>query len=366
MDIYRPIPGTRLEDLDTPCLVIDLEALEHNFRLIADTYRDSTCKMRTHVKNLKTPVLAHMQMRAGGTVGGVCAAKVAEAEVMVEGGINDIFIANQVVGRDKIERLCALAKHADVKVAIDDPRNLQELSEVARAHGVTVGVVIEVDTSMHRAGVRQISQGVNLAKLATTLPGIAFKGVMSHQTIPGRPNKETRLIEGRRFIQMCLDVKDAIEAAGMPVEVVSTGESWTYDVARDIPGVTEVEGGTYALMSHSYGFMREFHMAAKILGTIISTPRPGIAIGDVGMRALAAPGGVLPEVEGMPEVTVEALHPDHIVLRGEGIMPLKLGDKFLLHSGQQDVMVNRWDQFVAVRHGIVEAVWEIAARGCHH
>jgi D-serine deaminase-like pyridoxal phosphate-dependent protein len=366
MDIYRPIPGTRLEDLDTPCLVIDLEALEHNFRLIADTYRDSSCKMRTHVKNLKTPVLAHMQMRAGGTVGGVCAAKVAEAEVMVEGGINDIFIANQVVGRDKIERLCALAKHADVKVAIDDPRNLQELSEVARAHGVTVGVVIEVDTSMHRAGVRQVSQGVDLAKLATTLPGIAFKGVMSHQTIPGRPNKETRLIEGRRFIQMCLDVKDAIEAAGMPVEVVSTGESWTYDVARDIPGVTEVEGGTYALMSHSYGFMREFHMAAKILGTIISTPRPGIAIGDVGMRALAAPGGVLPEVEGMPEVTVEALHPDHIVLRGEGMMPLKHGDKFLLHSGQQDVMVNRWDQFVAVRHGIVEAVWEIAARGCHH
>jgi 3-hydroxy-D-aspartate aldolase len=322
--------------------------------------------MRTHVKNLKTPVLAHMQMRAGGTVGGVCAAKVAEAEVMVEGGINDIFIANQVVGRDKIERLCALAKLADVKVAIDDPRNLQELSEVAHAHGVTLGVVIEVDTSMHRAGVRRVSQGVDLAKLATTLPGVAFKGVMSHQTIPGRPSKETRLIEGRRFIQMCLDVKDAIEAAGIPVQVVSTGESWTYDVARDIPGVTEVEGGTYALMSHSYSFMREFHMAAKILGTIISTPRPGVAIGDVGMRALAGPGGVLPEVEGMPGVTVEALHPNHIVLRSEGFTPLKVGDKFLLYSGQQDVMVNRWDQFVAVRHGVVEAVWEIPARGCHH
>jgi D-serine deaminase-like pyridoxal phosphate-dependent protein len=365
MDIYRPIPGTRLEDLDTPCLVIDLEALDHNFRLVAETYRDSTCKMRPHIKNLKTPVLAHMQMRAGGTVGGVCAAKVAEAEVMVEGGITDIFIANQVVARDKIERLCALAKRADVKVAIDDPRNLQALSEVAHTHGVTVGVVIEVDTSMHRAGVRQISQGVDLAKLASTLPGIAFKGVMSHQTIPGRPNKETRLIEGRRFIQMCLDVKEAIEAAGVPVEIVSTGESWTYDVAREIPGVTEVEGGTYALMSHSYSFMREFHLAAKILGAIISTPRPGVAIGDVGMRALAGPGGVLPEVEGLPGVTVEALHPDHIVFRHEGT-PLKVGDKFLLYSGQQDVMVNRWDQFIAVRHGVVEAVWEIPARGCHH
>jgi D-serine deaminase-like pyridoxal phosphate-dependent protein len=366
MDAYRPRSGTPLEDLDTPCLLIDLDALEHNFRLIADTYRDSTCKMRGHIKNLKSPILAHMQMRAGGTVGGVCAAKVAEAEVMVEGGINDIFIANQVVARDKIERLCALANHTDLKVAIDDPRNLQELSEVAQAHGVTIGVVIEVDTSMHRAGVRQISQGVNLAKLASTLPGIAFKGVMSHQTVPGRPNKETRLIEGRRYIQMCLDVKDAIEAAGVPVEVVSTGESWTYDVARDIPGVTEVEGGTYALMSHAYGYMREFQIAAKVLGTIISTPRPGVAIGDVGTRALGSPGGVLPQVEGMPEVTVEALHPEQIVLRTDGATSLKVSDKFFLSSGQQDIMVNRWDQYIAVRRGVVEAVWDIPARGCHH
>jgi D-serine deaminase-like pyridoxal phosphate-dependent protein len=366
MDTYRPKAGTRIEELETPCLLIDLEALEHNYRLIAETYRHSTCKMRAHVKNLKSPILAHLQIRAGGTVGGVCAAKVAEAEVMVEGGIHDIFIANQVVARDKIERLCALAKHAEVKVAIDDPRNLQELSDVAQAHGVTIGVIIEVDTSMHRAGVRQVSQGVNLAKLATTLPGIAFKGVMSHQTIPGQPNKETRLIEGRRYMQMCLDVKDAIEAAGIPVEVVSTGESWTYDVAKDIPGVTEVEGGTYALMSHAYGYMREFHMAAKILGTVISTPRPGVVVGDVGSRALGSPGGVLPVVEGMPEVRVEALYPEQIVLRSDGPSAFKVGDRFLLHSGQQDIMVNRWDQYIAVRRGVVEAVWDIPARGCHH
>jgi D-serine deaminase-like pyridoxal phosphate-dependent protein len=366
MDSYRPLPGTRIEDLDTPCLLIDLDALEHNYRLIAETYRDSTCKMRAHVKNLKSPILAHMQIRAGGTVGGVCAAKVAEAEVMMEGGIDDIFIANQVVARDKIERLCALAKRANLKVAVDDPRNLQELSEVAQAHGVTIGVIVEVDTSMHRAGVRQVSQGVNLAKLASTLPGIAFKGVMSHQTVPGHPNKETRLIEGRRYMQMCLDVKDAIEAAGIPVEVVSTGESWTYDVAKDIPGVTEVEGGTYALMSHAYGYMREFHMAAKVLGTIISTPRTGVAIGNVGTRALGSPGGVLPAVEGMPGVTVEALHPEHIVLRTDGPASLQVGEQFLLHSGQQDIMVNRWDQYIAVRRGVVEAVWDIPARGCHH
>ncbi len=366
METYRPLVGTPLTDLDTPCLLADLDALEHNFRLIAATYRDTVCKMRPHVKNLKTPILAHMQMRAGGTVGGVCAAKVAEAEVMVEGGIDDIFIANQIVGRDKIARLCALAKQADMKVAIDDAQNLRDLSAGTRKHDVTLGVVIEVDTSMHRAGIRHVSQGVDLAQLATTLPGIAFRGVMSHQTLPGRPDNATRQVEGRRYMQMCLDVKDAIEAAGIPVEIVSTGETWTYDVAADLPGVTEVEGGTYALMSSSYNYMEAFQIAAKILGTIISTPRPGIALGDVGARALASPNGVLPAVEGMPGVRVEALHEAHIVLRTDGATPLHIGDQFLLHSGQQDITVSRWDHMIAVRQGIVEAVWDLPARGCHH
>jgi len=311
-------------------------------------------------------MLAHMQINTGGTVGGICVAKVAEAEVMVQNGLYDVFIPNQVVTRDKMARLCALAKQADMKVAIDDPRNIRELSDVAQAHGVTIGVLIEVDTSMHRAGIRQVEQGVELARLATELPGIAFKGVMSHQTLPGRPDKETRIIEGRRYIQMCLDARDAIEAAGIPVEVVSTGESWTYDVAPTIPGVTEVEGGTYALMSVQYNYMDEFEMAGKILGTVISTPRSGVAIGDVGFRALASPGGLMPAVEDMPGVTVDSLQEEHIVLRTDGTTPLNVGGKFLLYSGQQDIMVNRWDQFIAVRNGKVEAIGDIPARGCHH
>ncbi len=366
MDTYRPNIGTPIADLDTPCLLVDLDAVEHNFRLIADTYRDTECKMRTHVKNLKTPVLAHMQMRAGGTVGGICAAKVSEAEVMVEGGINNVLIANQIVGRDKIARLCALAKQANMIVAVDNDQNLKELSDLAQQYSVNLGVVIEIDTSMSRAGIRDVEPGVALAQLAEALPGITFRGVMSHQTLPGRPDKETRQVEGRRYMQMCLDVKEAIEAVGISMDIVSTGETWTYDVAADLPGVTEIEGGTYALMSATYDYMEEFHIAAKVLSTVISTPKPGIAIGDVGVRALASPGGVLPRVEGMPGVTVESLHETHIALRVDDMASLQIGDQFLLHSGQQDIMVSRWDQMIAVRDGVVEAVWELPARGCHH
>ncbi len=366
MDSYRPLIGTPVEDLDTPCLLIDLDALEHNLGTIADAYHDTACKLRPHAKNTKCPMIAHMQIRAGGTVGGVCTAKVAEAEVMVEGGILDILIPNQVVTGDKIARLCALAKRATMTVAVDDPRNLRAISDTASRYGVSIGVVIEVNTSMERAGIREIERGVGLAKLAHGLPGVAFKGVMSHQALPGKPDRETRFTEGRRFIQMCLDVKDAIESEGIPVEVVSTGETWTYDVAKTVPGVTEVEGGTYALMSHSYDYMTDFQIAGKVMATVISAPRPGVAIGDVGSRALASPRGIFPQVDAMPGVTVEALYEEHIVLRTEDPARLNIGDRFLLVSGQQDMLTNRWDQYIAVRNGAVEAVWDIPARGCHN
>ncbi len=366
MENYRPSIGTGISELETPCLIVDIDLLERNYQIIADTYRDTECKMRAHIKNLKSPPLAHMQIRAGGTVGGVCAAKVSEAEAMVDGGIDDILIPNQVVTPDKIARLCSLARQAKMMVAADNTDNLQAISDVAAEMGVSVGVVIEVDTQMERAGIRATEQGVVLAKFADSLPGVDFKGVMSHQTLPGQPDRETRFIEGPRFIQKTLDVKDAIEAEGIAVEVVSAGESWTYDICPTIPGVTEVEGGTYALMSHAYAYMEDFEFAGKILGTVTSTPRPGVAIGDTGSRCLASPSGVLPEMYGVDGVRVESLGANHIVLKSDGQMPLSLGDKFELISGQQDIMVNRWDQFIGIRDGKVEAVWDITARGCHN
>ena len=369
MTPYRPAHGTPIDDLDTPCLLIDLDALEHNQKVVADTYRDTVCKMGHHVKNTKCPLLAHMQFRAGGTDERVCCAKVSEAEVMVEGGIRNILIANEIVTEDKIARLCAVAKRATMRVAIDDPRNLRALSEAATRHGVTIGVVVEVATSARRAGVRGadpggIEKGVALAKRAQELPGIEFKGVMSHQTLRGKPDKQTRIREGKPFFQMCLDVKAAIEAAGIPVEVVSSGETFSYDIAATMPGVTEVEGGSYMLMSHGFDYMTEFRIAAKVLATVISTPRAAIAIGDVGSRAFAL--RAWPAVDGMPGVAVEAIHEEHIVLSMEDPARLTIGDKFLLVSGHQDTMTDRWDQYIAVRDGAVEAVWDIAARGCYH
>ncbi|MEE2884483.1 MAG: alanine racemase, partial [Chloroflexota bacterium] len=246
MDSYSPEVGTPINQLDTPCLLIDLAALENNFQTVSRQYDNQVCKMRQHAKNIKSAVVARKQINTGGTVGGVCCAKVSEAEVMVDGGVNDVLITNQIVTTDKIRRMCDLAAKADVKVAVDNPINLQELSSVATMAGVNIGVVIEVDTSMGRAGVRNPEEGVELAKLASNLPGLVFRGVMSHQTLgSGEHDKVSRENIGKRYIQVCLDVKNAIEACGIPVEIVSSGETFTYDIATAIPGVTEVQGGTY-------------------------------------------------------------------------------------------------------------------------
>ena len=367
MKNYRPLVGTRLEDLDTPCLLLYLDAVEHNFKVMADTYKDTSCKLRAHTKNVKAPILAHTQIRTGGTVARVGTAKVSEAEVMIEGGINDILIANQVVTKDKIARLCALARRADMKVCVDNADNIRDLSEIAKTHGVIVGLLIEVDTSLRRAGIRNIEEGVELAKLAHSLPGVKFQGVMSHQHVDEQFGRENRLLEARKYIQMCLDVKDAIEAAGIPVEIVSSGETSTYDVVAEMLGVTEVEGGSYALMSPTFGYLEEFEFAGKVLGTIISTPRPGTAIGDVGILAImGASIGLLPTVDGRDGVTVESIVEDQILFRDNGTPSLNVGDKFLLIPGHQDTTVNLWDQYIAVRNGVVEAIWHIPGRGCHH
>ena len=363
-EYYRPLPGTPMEELDTPCLVIDMDAMDHNMNVIADFYSTRSSKLRGHSKNHKTPAIALRQIRRGGTVGGVCAGKVSEAEVMVHGGVPSVFITSEVVGELKIDRLCALAAQAELMVACDNADNAQALSQAAQARGVDLGVVIELETGLQRCGVQDIEQGVTLAREIDGLPGLRFRGIMSHQVIGGDPSPEERIEEGQRTMGGVIDLKDAIEGSGIPVEIVSTGETWSYDVAGDIPGVTEIQGGSYLLMETHYRYMTEFDYAAKVLTTIISTPRPGVAIGDAGVRALSTVRG-LPDVSDRPDVTVASMDNDHTVFNLTEGASLKVGDQLLLIPAQQDAMVSRWDRFVGVRNGAVEAVRDIQARGCH-
>jgi 3-hydroxy-D-aspartate aldolase len=362
---YRPQIGTPIEELDTPCLILDMDALDHNMGVMAEYYQERGSKLRGHSKNHKTPALALRQIRRGGTAGGVCAAKVSEAEVMVQGGVPSVFITSEIVSPLKIDRLCALAHQAEMLVACEDPSNAHDLSRAATRYGVNLGVVIEQETGLRRCGVQNVEQGVALAKVIQSLPGLTFRGIMSHQMM-AQPssNREDRVTEGRQLIQQVIDLKDAIEASRIPVEIVSTGETWSYDVAGEIPGVTEIQGGTYLVMETNYGYMSDFQFAGKVLTTIISKPRPGIAVGDAGIKAVGSLKG-MPGVDHRPGVVVERMDADHAIFRVNDGIQLDLGDQVALIPAQQDAMVSRWDRFIGVRNGKVEVVWDIQARGCH-
>ena len=363
---YEPQPGTPMAQLDTPCLILDMDALDHNMDVIADFYGDRHSKLRGHSKNHKSPAIALRQIQRGGTIGGVCAAKVAEAEVMVQGGVASVFVTSEVVAPPKIARLCALADQAEILVACENAANAHDLSQAAAAQGVNLGVVIEQETGLLRCGVQEVEPGVALAQLIASLPGLSLKGVMSHQMMAEPSGDlEDRATEAHRLIQPVLDLREAMIADGLPVEIVSTGETWSYDIAGDMPEVTEIQGGSYLVMETSYDYIRDFHLAGKVLSSIISVPRPGTAIGDAGARAVCGIKG-LPRVEGRPGVEAVAMDADRTVFQVADGAELAVGDQVVLLPGQQDAMVSRWDRFIGIRDGMVETVWDIEARGCHN
>ena len=365
-EAYEPQPGTPIAQLDTPCLILDMDALDHNMDVIADFYGDRHSKLRGHSKNHKSPALALRQIQRGGTVGGVCAAKVAEAEVMVQGGVASVFVTSEVVAPAKLTRLCALADQAEILIACENEANARDLSQAATAQGVTLGVVIEQETGLLRCGVQGVESGMALARLIDSLPGLALRGVMSHQMMSEpSSDREDRATEAHRLIQPVLDLQGAMLAAGLPVDIVSTGETWSYDIAGDMPEVTEIQGGSYLVMETSYDYIEDFQLAGKVLTSIISVPRPGTAIGDAGARAVGALKG-MPRVEGRPGVEAVAMDTDRTVFQVAEGAELAVGDQVTLLPGQQDAMVSRWDRFIGIRNGVVETVWDIEARGCHN
>ncbi len=171
--------GTEQAALDTPALLIDLDTMEGNLSTMAGFFKDTHAKLRPHAKTHKSPVIAHKQLALGAV--GITCAKLGEAEAMVEAGVPDILVANQIIGAVKIARLVALAHHTRITVAADDPANLRAIATAATAAGVEIGILVEVNTGMNRCGVEPGEAAVSLAALAADLTGIRFRGVQAYE-----------------------------------------------------------------------------------------------------------------------------------------------------------------------------------------
>jgi D-serine deaminase-like pyridoxal phosphate-dependent protein len=355
-------PGDRASDLDTPVLLVDLDPLEHNIQTMADFFRDRPAHLRPHVKSHKMPAIARLQVAAGAP--GVCAAKLGEAEAMVEGGIDDVLIANEVVGDMKMERLLALAERARIAVAVDHSDNVAALSRAAHARGVALVVLVELDIGMNRCGVNTADEALALARLVIDSPGLEFRGLMGYEGhVMGVKDAGERARACRASMQRVTDAAEYLRAAGVPVEEVSGGGTLTYDVSGTYPGMTEIQCGSYALMDTNFRDMGSpFQCAMTLLTTVMSLPRPGVAIADAGMKTITNDFG-LPEVKNGPGLTLERLSEEHARLSVADSAGIDLGEKVELLPSHGCTTVNLHDRAYAVRDGRVVEVWDVAGRG---
>lgn len=362
--------GMALEEVDTPALLIDLDAFERNLRRLADAVEGTPVRLRPHAKTHKCPTIALKQMALGAV--GVCCQKVGEAEAMVNGGVPNVLVSNEIVGASKVARLAALARHAEVMVCADDPLHVEQLSEAAQAFSVELPVLVEVDVGAPRCGVAPGQPALELARRIEGAPGLRFGGLQAYQ---GAAQHLRPIAERKEAIQAAVhkvrECLELFERDGIPCERVSGAGTGTYPFERDSGVYTELQAGSYVFMDADYAQnldedgapVSTFEHSLFVYTTVMSRPIPERAVVDAGLKAYTLEMGK-PWVHGMPDVEVVGVSDEHGALRlSDPSRDLRLGRKLMLIPGHCDPTVNLHDWYVCIRGGRVEALWPISARG---
>lgn len=354
--------GKNYLDLDTPSLLLDLEILENNIAKMANFMNGLPCDLRPHSKTHKSPTIAKMQIEAGAI--GICCQKLGEAEVMAEHGIKDILITNQIVGNRKISRLMKLlAQSVDIKVAVDSFENAHELERAAEDAGENLGVLIEIDIGMGRCGILPGQPAVDLAKIIESSAHLDFVGLMGYEghcvTIRDYPEREDCT---KRAISSLLQTKEEIESIGIGVKLVSAGGTGTYNITGHLPGVSEIEAGSYVFMDTTYRqVLSDFEGSLSVLATVISKPTSDRFVLDSGVKTLVGDLGT-PSIPGLESVKHNRFSEEHSVWAFDSMIDkVSVGDKVKVIPGHGCSTVNMHDQYYVLQDDLVVDVWEIAA-----
>ena len=347
----EPLPATALS---TPALVVDLDIFEANVAAMASLLRGTGKTIRPHVKTHRTPELARRQL--GGAAVGVTCATVGEAEAMVAAGIDDVFVANEVVDPRKVARLVALTDRARVAVAVDDAIPVATLSAEAARSGAAIDVLIDVDILLHRCGVGSTADAIALARTIERAPGLRLRGIMGYEGRVRRTD-EDRTAKIARAYATLTETRQALLDSGFPVEVVSAAGTSTIAEALLDPAITEVQAGVYALMEPSRlepGL--PFRCALTIRGTVISR-HPGRVVLDIGRRTVGMEYG--PPIPLGFSATRIAISDEHATIEMADPLPL-LGSQCEMTPGQIRTTFNLHDHVWVSRGGTLVDRWPIA------
>jgi D-serine deaminase-like pyridoxal phosphate-dependent protein len=358
-DLFSIWTGRKVGQLPTPVIVADIDALRFNLEKLSGYFEGKHCKLRPHFKSNKCVTLAKMQMEYGQTTGITCA-KVSEAEQLVAGGIQDVLIANQVIGMDKTTRVARMNMNATVRVAVDSLTGIRQLSRAAEETGVTIGVLVEVDIGMNRGGVLPGEPVIKLAEVITDAPGLRFEGLQCYEghivTLEDYSERKRRVEEA---FSPVIETRRTLEALGHEV-FVSSGGTGTYDITGNIEGIDELQCGSYALMDAAYKKIRpEFKNARYILSTIISG-RGDTVTADVGLKGMGAEYA-MPQIVGHPEAKVLYVAEEHTVIEN---LKADIGEKIRLIPPHGCTTNNLYERMWIAKNDIIEDVWPVEGRGC--
>lgn len=366
------LPGMAEGDIQTPCLILDLDALERNLRKMAEFARSSRMALRVHCKMHKSVDVAKLQMEIGGAHG-VCCQKVSEAEVFARAGIPDILLTNEITDPVKIDRLTKLPRFgAKIGVCVDGLANVADLARAAERNGTLIDVYIEVDCGAGRCGVTAHSDVLALAKAIDASVGLHFKGLQAYhgnaQHFHTFEERKSAIQQARRQVHA---IKDALCEIGLPPEVISGGGTGSHMLESASGLWTELQCGSYAFMDASYGATLDaegkrldsgaWENALFLLTSVMSHAKPGKAVCDAGLKVQSVDSG-LPFIFGRNDVRFVKCSDEH----GEIEDPenrLQINEKLRLVPGHCDPTCNIHDWYVGIRNGKVEVLWPVSARG---
>jgi D-serine deaminase-like pyridoxal phosphate-dependent protein len=367
--------GMRLAEVDTPALLIDLDAFEGNLQRMAAFARKAGIRMRPHAKTHKSPDIAKRQIALGAV--GVCCQKVSEAEVMVDAGIGDVLVTNEVAGAAKLARLAALAKRATVGVCVDDIDSVAELEAAADAAGSMLDVLVEIDVGGRRCGATPGDAAARIAERVAGARHLCFAGLQAYhgsaQHVRAAADRRERIAHAVACVQ---ETQRALRAAGLEARMVTGAGTGTYENEAASGVYNELQAGSYIFMDADYarnlredgGLFDAYQHALFVHATVMSAPASDRRVIDAGLKTFAMDAG-MPTPWKLDGAVYHRPSDEHGILDVSACdQPPARGSTVLLVPGHCDPTVNLHDWYVGIRGMAghdprVECVWPVAARG---
>ena len=358
-DPYRAAIGRSRSELETPALLLDLDIARRNIAVMAGHMERAGKSLRPHTKTHKAPQIARLQVDAGAI--GVSTATAWEAIVMIDAGVDDILVANEVVGPSRMRALAEAARDGRVTVAVDSAANLDDLSAAAVGAGSVIGVLVEVDVGMNRGGVRSKEEALDVARHAVSLPGIEWRGAMGYEGhCMLEPDRDLRVTKQGKAMTHLFEVVDHLAADGIECEIVSAGGTGTYDLIAAHPRVTELQAGSYVFMDAFHGsLIPGFDVALTVLATVMGRHGDRVIL-DAGRKGVGI-DLMLPSPVGI-EATTAFVDEEHTGIDVPESSPLRYGDTVELMAGYGPTTVNLYGRYHVIEGGVVTDIWPVMAR----